>query len=171
MAAPVARLHADGEHAGVALVGHGIQCIERDGQGGLHQLLAVAANRGGPRSWLGVNGDLLATGLGRNQAGQLLRDVVQIDGAQAGYGGPSEAQEALQHAPEAIDLGDVQALHVGLVGGRRQGVLDDLGGAPQGVQGVLDLVGEAGGELAQGSQTLGTDQLAFGLFQVVQRGL
>src|SRR5690606_21447898 len=102
----------------------------------------------------------LAAGLGDAQLGDLLGDAAQVEGDELAVAGAGEGQVALGEARQAAELGDVDVPQRPLLGVERDEWVDDLGGAGERVQGVFDLVGEAGDDLAEGREATGADELA-----------
>ena len=85
--------------------------------------------------------------------------VAQIQGASLDGFRPCEVHEASRHSVQPLQLGLVDLPHATLLAlGADQGV-DDLRRAPQGMERVLDLVGDPGDHLPKGAEATGAHEL------------
>ena len=101
-----------------------------------------------------------------HQGEDLLQDGVHLQGHHAGGHVPGELQEALDDLLAAGGLLD-DLFHLGPLGaGHVQVFQEEVGKHHDGPQGVIHFVGHPGGQLPQGGQLFGADEMLLQLFFV-----
>src|SRR5579885_1657393 len=147
------------DDAEAAAVRHGVQRVEEQVDQDAGELVAIDLGRHRAVRQSNVELHVLLLDARLHQVEGVADQLAEIAALAHGFRGPGEVEQRLDLALQADDLlvNDPQVL-----GGERAGRLGRQGGADEELdarQGVADLVGHAGGQLADSGQLLGSEHL------------